>query len=254
MSTRETYPRHDSSVDENTQAMPLSELFGSGEEQRTVVIPTERDQAYAQDQSYADDQDYAHDRDYDLDQHDGSTAVQPRLSRAERRAERDRALGTRRRVPDPQPEFAPEPAPRAKRTTDRFLGSFGLFVLRLVVGAIMGLHGFAKVMDIQGVQGMLGNTLIPEPIIMSYVLGVAELAIAVALVLGFVTRLAGLGVALIGIGALVFVLWVSNPFTGLALTGELELLLAASGLVLLCVGAGGWSLDRAIRGGRGSEA
>ncbi|MDO5683876.1 MAG: DoxX family protein, partial [Propionibacteriaceae bacterium] len=116
------------------------------------------------------------------------------------------------------------------------------------------LHGFAKALDINSVQTMLANTIIPEPVIMSFVLTGAEVAIALALLFGVLTRIAGLGLAIIGISALVFVHWITNPFIGNALTGELELLLAAVGLLFLLVGAGGWSVDAAFRRRRVAES
>jgi len=91
---------------------------------------------------------------------------------------------------------------------------------------------------------------------LALVVGAAEVAVAIALVFGLLTRLAGLGVALIHTGALVFVLWGPwNPFQpGLTgFTGELELLLAAVGGLLLLVGAGGWSVDRAFRARRDAD-
>lgn len=164
--------------------------------------------------------------------------------RERRRAEREKALGTRHKAVE-----EPEPAPvvRPKRTTDKFFGSLGLFLLRLVTAAIIGLHGLWKVMNLDKVEQMLNNTIIPEPHIMSYVLACSEIAIALGLLFGMLTRLAGLGLALVAIGALVFVKWVKNPFSGYQLSGELELLLGAVGILFLLLGAGGWSVDAAFR-------
>ncbi|GAB3712644.1 DoxX family protein [Mariniluteicoccus flavus] len=164
--------------------------------------------------------------------------------RERRRAERDQTLGTRRKaVEEPEPVVVPKP----KRTTDKFFGSLGLFLLRLVTATIMGLHGLWKIMNLPKVEQMLTNTVIPEPRTMAYVLAIAEIAVALGLLFGMFTRIAGLGLALIGIGALVFVKWVKNPFTGYQLGGELELLLGTVGLVFLMLGAGGWSVDAAFR-------
>lgn len=179
--------------------------------------------------------------------------VDPDIAREERRAERDAMLGTKRRVPEPEPEPKAVEPPKPKRTTDKFLGSLGLFLLRLVTAGVIGLHAFAKALDIGAVQEMLANTVIPQPVVMSYVLTGAEAAIAIALFFGVLTRIAGLGLAAIGIGALVFVRWISNPFVGNALTGETELLLGAIGLLFFCLGAGGWSVDAAFRRRRAAE-
>ncbi|OYN98683.1 DoxX family protein [Enemella evansiae] len=221
MSVRETLPRSGSSAVEETQPLDLEGV--DSQDERTAR----------------------------LDTGDERTQVQPvpappadAAERERRRREREKALGTRRKNTEPEPVAV---APKPKRTTDKFLGSLGLLLLRLVAAGIIGIHGYAKAMDIGSVQQMLNNTIIPEPVIMSYVLAASEVAIALALVLGLLTRLAGLGLAAIGIGALVFVKWVQNPFTGNTLSGELELLLGAVGLLFLCVGAGGASVDAAFR-------
>lgn len=250
MSIRESLSR--SGANESTQAMDLSEVRGGRpdnarrqpasarspqiDDESTVVTPTSTPMGGE------------------------ATAVlpaeereDPEAVRRRRRAERDAALGTKRRVPEPEPEPVAAPQPAVMRTTDKFFGSFGLFLLRLVTAGIIGLHGFAKALDIEAVQTMLADTVIPEPVIVSYVLTGAEVAIAIALVFGLFTRLAGLGVAAIGIGALVFVHWITNPFVGNALTGELELLLGGVGLLFLFLGAGGWSVDAAVRRRRAAE-
>ncbi|NYI71401.1 putative oxidoreductase [Naumannella cuiyingiana] len=172
----------------------------------------------------------------------------------ERRRARDEALGKRTPPPVVVGDEAVAPAAgagRSARTTDRFLASLGLFLLRLVVAAIMGLHGVAKLMAITDVQTMLAGTVIPYPEIMALVLAISEVLIALSLLFGLLVRLSGLGVALIGIGALVFVKWTTFPFSnGYELAGELELLLGAVGILFLCVGGGRWGIDGGFRARR----
>lgn len=156
---------------------------------------------------------------------------------------------------------APAPAPvapakAARRTTDRFLPSFGLFALRLVTAAIMGVHGVNKLLDPQSATDLFANTILPRPQLLALVTGGAEVAIAVALVFGLLTRLAGLGVALVAGGALAFVMWGPwSPFLDgqPGFLGELELLLAAVGVLFVTVGAGGWSLDHGFRARRAAD-
>ena len=148
---------------------------------------------------------------------------------------------------------APAPVVVHKRTNDKFWGSLGLFLLRLVVAGIFAIRGMNILTDIPAAQELFAKTIIPEPQIMAIVTGVASLLIALSLVLGLLTRLAGLGIALIAGGVLAFVLWGPwSPFVAgqPGFLGELELLLAAVGLLFLLVGAGGWSLDRSFRAGR----
>lgn len=169
--------------------------------------------------------------------------------RAEERAARDRALGKVARSTDPTPEAPVIPKP----TTEKFLPSLGLFLLRLVTAGIMGIHGFQKLTDIPATQAFLTSLNLPSPHYLAWGLGAAEVLAAVALVFGLLTRVAGLGVAAIAIGALVLVKWgKKNPFVAgqPGFTGELELLLAAVGIVLFCVGAGRWSVDGSVASGR----
>lgn len=140
-----------------------------------------------------------------------------------------------------------------QRSTDRFAGSLGLFLLRLVTAAIMGIHGMQHLLNLPAATQMIQETVLPAPSILAVVLGAAEVAIAIALVFGLLTRLAGLGLALVAGGALAFVLWGSwSPFKPgeSGFSGELELLLVAVGVLFLLVGAGGWSIDHGFRARR----
>lgn len=143
------------------------------------------------------------------------------------------------------------------RNTDKFLPSLGLFLLRLVTAAIFGIHGVNKLLNIPATTDMIGRTLLPYPSILAVVVGAAEVAIAIALVFGLLTRVAGLGVVLITVGALVFVLWGQSwsPFAAgeAGFIGELELLLAAVGVLFMSVGAGGWAVDRGFRARRSAD-
>lgn len=169
--------------------------------------------------------------------------------RAARREARQAALA----ASDAPPAAAPEPVVVHRRNTDRFAGSLGLFLLRLVTAAILLVRGLEIVTNLAAAQDSFAQTRIPEPRVMAIVTGVAALLIAVALVFGLFVRVAGLGVALIAIGALVFVLWGPwSPFVAgkSGFVGELELLLAAVGLLFVAVGGGGFGLDRSFRKSR----
>ncbi len=146
-----------------------------------------------------------------------------------------------------------EPVTVVRRSTDRFAGSLGLFLLRLIVAAVFGVHGMNKLLNLPGTIAMLERTVIPAPSIMAIVIGAAEVAVAIALVFGLLTRVAGLGAVLIAGGALAFVLWGPwSPFQPgqSGFTGELELLLVGAGLLFLLVGGGGWSVDHGFRARR----
>lgn len=187
--------------------------------------------------------------DIDATQMIGSEGSSTLDARAEARAARDRSLGKVAQTDDPvQP-----PAPVHKRTTDRFLGSLGLFLLRLVLAGIIGIHGYQHVTSVNTFTDFLAKVGLPSAHYLAWGIGIAEMLAAVALLFGLLTRIAGLGVCALMVGALVKVMWgAANPFhSGVSgFTGELELMLAAVGFVIFCLGAGRWSIDGSFRATR----
>lgn len=187
-----------------------------------------------------------------------------RAEREARRAAREAAIRPLPGRPDPVAVAGVddldlgEPAPRTivrervvtRRSTDSFLPSLSLFILRLIVAVILGIRGVSVLLDLQTTTDLIATTVLPVPAVLAIVLGAAEIAIAVALVFGLLTRVAGLGVTTIGVSALAFVLWGPwSPFVAgqPGFTGELELLLAAVGFLFVAVGGGAWGLDHGFR-------
>ncbi|MFT4108455.1 DoxX family protein, partial [Propionicimonas sp.] len=175
---------------------------------------------------------------------------------AERAARRDARVAAFA-APAPQPVETPKPVVIHKRTNDRFWGSLGLFLLRIVIAAIFAIRGVNILTDIPAAQAEFAKTVLadipPGPQVWAIITGVASLLIALALLLGLLTRVAGLGVALIAGGALALVYWGPwSPFVAgqPGFLGEFQLVLAVVGVLLLFVGGGGWSLDRSFRAGR----
>ena len=173
--------------------------------------------------------------------------------RAARKEARDAALA----AVAPAPVVAPEPVVIKHRTNDQFFGALGIFAFRLVVAGIFAIRGYQMLGDLAGTQERIASTLLaPYAQILAIVVGAAHLLIALALLLGLLTRVAGLGVLLVAGGALAFVWWGPwSPFIAgqPGFLGELELVLAASGLLLLLIGGGGWSLDRSFRSARAKD-
>jgi uncharacterized membrane protein YphA (DoxX/SURF4 family) len=139
---------------------------------------------------------------------------------------------------------------KMRHVVDRFDGALALLILRLVVAGIFGIHGLQKVQHLDATRANFAQNGIPYADTMAFVVGVCEVAIAIALIFGIAVRVAGIGIVLIAVGALVYVVWRSGSvFTdgkeGFA--GELELLLAAVGLAFAGVGGGGWTVDRRFR-------
>ena len=146
---------------------------------------------------------------------------------------------------------------RHVRYTDRFLPSLGLLLLRLAVAAIVGLHGLDKLLNPARATEVYANTVLPQPQLVAIGVGVLEVGIAIALVFGLLTRVAGVALAGVAIATLAFVLWGPwSPFPAgkAGFVGELELLLAAVGVLFAVVGAGGWAIDRGFRARRAADA
>lgn len=190
---------------------------------------------------------------------------QERLA-AERQARREARIAALNPQPTPVTEATAIAAPTAvaapvqpsvtRRTTDRFLPSLGLFLLRLVVAAILGVRGMDMLLNVQRASEVFASTVLPQPQLLALITGAAQVGIAIALVFGIATRLAGLGTAVIAGGTLAFVLWGPwSPFVAgqPGFVGELELLLAAVGVLFVTTGAGGWAIDRGFRARRAAD-
>lgn len=165
---------------------------------------------------------------------------------AAERAARNRALGV---VAATGAEVVVAPPPQ-KLATDKFLGAMGLFVLRWIVAAIVGVHAYQLLTGIPAFQAELGITQLPSPNIMAWVAAISALLIALALLLGVFVRIAGFGLAAMAVLALVFLRWGNfSPFVSgqVGFLGELEFLLAGVGLLFLCFGGGLWGIDGIFR-------
>ena len=165
------------------------------------------------------------------------------------RAARARALGS-----VPVAEAAEElPSAPPKPDNDKFLGSVGLLVLRLILAAFVGVRGIQVLFDVEGTTAWLAGHGLPSLAVIAWVLGVVLLLCALMLILGFGTRTAGLVVAVLAIAVLVFVRWgaVSLFAAGQpGFVGEGELLAAGVALALVFLGSGGWAVDGAMRQSR----
>jgi putative oxidoreductase len=130
--------------------------------------------------------------------------------------------------------------------------SFAALVLRLIVGYIFVSHGhqklFKKDFGPKGFAGFLKNLNIPFPLFFSYVTGTVEFFGGVLLILGLLTRLDALLIAIV----LIVAMWKVKFKTGLltkVMEGgwaggyELDLALFAVAIVLLISGGGTFSLD-----------
>ena len=121
-----------------------------------------------------------------------------------------------------------------------------LLVLRIVLGIIMIAHGAQKlfVFGIGGVTQSFTQMGVPMPGIIGPIIAIIEFFGGIAIILGLLTRLAGLAFAADMLGAIATV-HIKNGF--FAPKGiEFVLAIGTMALVLAIAGAGAYSADAAI--------
>ena len=129
----------------------------------------------------------------------------------------------------------------------RLTARYGLAILRVVLGIAMLVHGWSKLNGgVDNVAGFFGGTLgIPAPGLMAWVVTIVELVVGILLVVGFLTQIAGILIALDMLGAILFAyLLRGSPFIeNGAITWEKEAVFAAAALCIVLAGPGAWSVD-----------
>ena len=122
----------------------------------------------------------------------------------------------------------------------------GLAILRLVLGIVFIAHGGQKlfVYGFDGVAGGFGQMGIPMAGLFGPLVALGEFFGGIALVAGLLTRVAGLGLAAIMLGATL----IAHRAAGFFMPSgyEFTLTLFAASLALAFTGAGRWSLDGVI--------
>jgi putative oxidoreductase len=129
--------------------------------------------------------------------------------------------------------------------------SYGLLLLRLVVGLLFAAHGSQKAFGwfggpgMAGATGFVGSLGFRMPTLWAWQLMLAELAGGLALAAGFLTPLAALALVIDMIVAIALVKWQNGFFSG---NGgyEFELVLLTVPVALVATGPGRYSLDRAL--------
>jgi putative oxidoreductase len=129
--------------------------------------------------------------------------------------------------------------------------AWGLLPLRLVVGIVFIAHGWLKysAFGIEGTTKFMGGLGIPMPGVAAVCIITLEMVGGLALILGGATRLFAPLLAMDMLGAIFF----AKRHAGLIGQNgwELEITLCAACVTLAIVGAGGASIDAAIRARRG---
>jgi putative oxidoreductase len=127
-------------------------------------------------------------------------------------------------------------------TTPRQLDA-GLTILRAVTGTIFVAHGAQKlfVYGLDGVAAGFAQMGVPFASVMGPLVGFVELFGGLALIAGLLTRLAGVGLTAVMLGAMVMVHLPAGFFMPNGY--EFVLMLAASATTLAITGAGRYSVD-----------
>ncbi|HEY3306457.1 MAG TPA: DoxX family protein [Candidatus Binatia bacterium] len=130
---------------------------------------------------------------------------------------------------------------------------FSLFLLRIVLGIIFFAHGAQKVLGWYGGHGLKGTvgfmTSMGLPVPIAYLVCFFEFLGGIGLIVGFLTRLAALAVAVVMVGAIAtvhwkegfFINWELKPGKGHGIEANLAFLAMAVALVI--DGGGLWSVD-----------
>jgi putative oxidoreductase len=132
-----------------------------------------------------------------------------------------------------------------KTDTDRRSAVVALTLLRIGVGAIFVAHGWQKLSDIQGTVAGFSHQGIPNPTLMVYLAILGEFFGGLGLALGALTPLAGLGPALVMVGAIYFV-HRDNGLFGQNGGWEYPLTMLLIALYFVTHGAGPLSVDALI--------
>ncbi|MGO4122340.1 DoxX family protein [Arthrobacter sp. YAF16] len=127
-------------------------------------------------------------------------------------------------------------------------------ILRVVTGFLFAAHGWQKFSEftIPGTQAAFAQMGVPAANLVAPAVATLELAGGIALILGVLTRVFALLLAVDMLGAL-FLVHASAGIFVVAGGYELVLILAAAALAVALVGAGRVSVDGAVFGRTGSR-
>lgn len=123
-----------------------------------------------------------------------------------------------------------------------------LFLVRLGLAAVFIVHGWGKFAHMEATVGFFGT--IGLPALVAYLVAAIELLGGIALLLGIGTTFAGIGLAIVMIGAIVKVKW-AQGFSG---GWEFDLVLLLSALAVAAAGPGCISIHKLLKGGASEPA
>jgi putative oxidoreductase len=118
---------------------------------------------------------------------------------------------------------------------------WSFFILRLILGLLMIVHGWPKIKNIKGIAEWMSSNGFKPGIFWAIVVALVEFIGGIFLIFGFLTQIVAL---LLTIQFLVIVLWRIKKHEGLIGEFELDLIILGASIVLLLNGAGALSLDK----------
>lgn len=116
--------------------------------------------------------------------------------------------------------------------------NFSLLLLRVAVGGVFIAHGYQKLMALDGTISFFASIGLPE--VVAYLVIAVEILAGLGVLLGFLTRLSAIGLAVVMIGAITLLKY-SKGFMG---GYEYDAVLLLSSIALLFSGPGSFSLRR----------
>ena len=165
------------------------------------------------------------------------------------RADRARALGE----VDPGADVVVAPALFTPPEMYKAWPSFTLFMFRLIIATILSIRATQELLNFTATKAVWATTILSNPEVLAITQIVAEYLIALMLLLGLASRVAGLLLMIVYIVVLSFITWGAvNPFASgvIGFRGEYEVLMVMIGLVFAGIGGGGAAVDGAVHRAR----
>ena len=131
----------------------------------------------------------------------------------------------------------------------RLTARYGLAILRIVLGIAFVVHGWSKLSGgVGNIAVFFGSIGIPAAGVIAWVVTIVELVGGILLVVGFLSQIAGILIALDMLGVILFAYLLRGaPFIeNGAITWEKEAVFAAAAICLALAGPGAWSVDDVV--------